>query len=182
MLFESLPTLDHQVIRLRPIADADIPRWAGYLNDPTVYEHTSWNHPTAHDLSKYLGNERSSEPDSQLRLAIALRDSNEFVGSAGFHTVSSSNRTLELTYDLDPRHWGKGFAAAAAACLVDWAHHQAQFIRVQATILESNARSRRTIESLGFRCEGLLRSYRIVRGHPGNFFMYAHVFERAVNS
>lgn len=179
MFFQSLPTLEHPLIHLRPLSQADIPHWASYLNDPVVYAHTSWNHPTEHDLSRYLGAELSGEPDSAFRLAISLRDGDTFVGTAGFHTVSSANRMLEVTYDLNPRYWGRGFAAAAAGCLVDWAHQHARFVRVQATTLQSNARSRRTIESLGFQCEGLLQSYRMVRGRPGHFYMYAHVVDDA---
>lgn len=152
----------------------DIEPWATYLNTPAVYEHTSWNHPTVDDLSKYLGNESNRDPDSHLRLAIALREDDTLVGTAGFHSVSALNRTLELTYDLAPRAWSQGLATAAGACLVSWAH-DAGFFRVQATVLHSNVRSRRTIERLGFACEGLVRAYRMVRGCLGDFLMYAHV-------
>jgi ribosomal-protein-alanine N-acetyltransferase len=171
----SLPTLSHPLIHLRPLRLSDIAPWAAYLNDPVVYQHTSWNHPTIDDLSHYLGNEANVTPDSPLRLALALREHDEFVGTAGFHSVSWLNRTAELTYDLAPQHWGQGFASAASACLVDWAHQHGRYIRVQATVLESNQRSRRTLQRLGFACEGLLRAYRLVRGAPGDFLMFAHV-------
>jgi ribosomal-protein-alanine N-acetyltransferase len=59
--------------------------------------------------------------------------------------------------------------------LVRWAHLDAGIIRVQATVLESNARSIATLERMLFVREGLLRSYKLVRGKPGNFYMYAHV-------
>ena len=44
-----------------------------------------------------------------------------------------------------------------------------------ATALESNERSARVLERCGYQREGLLRSYRLVRGQPGNFFMYSHL-------
>jgi [ribosomal protein S5]-alanine N-acetyltransferase len=175
MRFAALPTLEHPLIRLRSLALSDLPHWAAYLNDPVVYEHTSWNHPTRDDLARYLGNEQISEPDSQFRLAMALRANDAFVGTVGFHSVSALNRSVELTYDVAPQHWGRGFAAAASSCLVEWAHEHGQYIRVQATVLESNQRSRRTLERLGFTCEGLLRAYRMVRGTPGDFLMFAHI-------
>jgi ribosomal-protein-alanine N-acetyltransferase len=71
--------------------------------------------------------------------------------------------------------WGKGMATAICRELVRWAHASAGIIRVQASVLESNARSIGVLERCGFVREGLLRSYRIVRGSPGNFFMYSHV-------
>ncbi|WP_425531288.1 GNAT family N-acetyltransferase [Metallibacterium scheffleri] len=65
------------------------------------------------------------------------------------------------------------------SALVSWAHSAASIVRVQATVLESNARSIAVLERCGFAREGLLRSYRKVCGRHGNFYMYAHVALRA---
>ena len=52
---------------------------------------------------------------------------------------------------------GKGIATELCRLAVQWAHGHANIIR--ATVLESNARSRRVVERAGFEREGLLRSY-----------------------
>lgn len=173
--FRSLPCTDHPLVFLRPLQPADIEPWAQYLNLPGVYRHTSWNHPSAQELSSYLGNESDGDPSARLRLAIAARDSGQLVGTVGFHTVSGQNRSAELAFDLHPLMWHKGIATAMATTVVAWAHDQAATVRVQATVLESNAPSIRVLERSHFLREGLLRSYRFVRGHPGNFYMYAHL-------
>ena len=177
MRFSTLPVLEHPLIELRPLTEGDMADWAAYLNLPAVYEHTSWNAPSATDLLVHEGSHRSGEWDAPMRLAIALRESGELVGTVGFHSVSSHNRSLELAFDLRPSHWGLGFASAAARAVVQWAHHTAGFIRVQATALPSNHRSIRTLERLGFEREGLLRAYRMVRGVPGDFDVYSRVFD-----
>ena len=59
--------------------------------------------------------------------------------------------------------------------VVGWAHEHAGMARIQATVLESNARSISVLERCGFELEGLMKSFRMVRGKPGNFYMYAHV-------
>jgi ribosomal-protein-alanine N-acetyltransferase len=100
------------------------------------------------------------------------------VGTFGFHTVSGEHRSAELTYDLAPTHWGRGIATAAAKAFTTWAHESAGVARVQATVLQSNARSQAVLERAAFQREGLLRCYRQVRGRPGDFWMYAHVIER----
>jgi len=46
-------------------------------------------------------------------------------------------------------------------------------LRVQATVLDSNLASRRVLERAGFHAEGLLAAYRVVRGEPRDFWMYA---------
>lgn len=175
MHFRSLPIVEHDSVYVRPLRASDIAAWASYLNNPAVYEHTSWNHPTVEDLSGYLGNETSGEPDSRLRLAIASKDHDELVGTIGFHSVASVNKSAELAYDLEPQFWGKGIATTVGNAIVYWAHQHVGLIRVQATVLESNFRSIRTLERLKFAREGLLKSYRHVRGTPRNFFMYARL-------
>lgn len=175
MQFRFLPNPEHPLVCLRPLRAADIEPWSRYLNLPEVYEHTSWDHPTPDDLASYLNNELSGEPSSRLRLAIAQREGDEIVGTIGLHTVSAPNRSAELAYDLHPNMWGHGVATAMVGAVVEWAHAHAALIRVQATVLESNNRSVRVLQRSHFLQEGLLQSYRLVRGLPGNFYMYAHV-------
>ena len=177
MRYAKLPTLDHPEVQLRPLAVRDLAPWAAYLMDPRVYEHTSWNLRHADELQPYLS--PTQAPDSLLRLALARRSDDALVGSIGFHTVSSVNRSAELAYDLAPDFWGRGIARAAARCLTDWAHAQAGLRRVQATVLVSNRASIKVIEACGFEREGLLRSYRQVRERAGDFWIYSHLCAQA---
>ena len=175
MLFGALPQASHELVLLRPIVEADLPVWYAYLSTPAVFEHTSWNLSSSSELSPYVWAPEAFTESSLLRLAIALRSTGELVGTAGFHTVSPQNLSAELAFDLSPKVWGKGIATCVCQSLVAWAHASVGLLRVQATVLESNARSAAVLERCGFLREGLLRSYRLVRGRPGNFYMYSHV-------
>jgi len=175
MNYSALPSLKHGLVTLRPIVSSDIEPWFRYLSLPQVYQHTSWNVQSPSELAHCAWREEEFTPSSALRFAIALRTSSELVGTAGFHTVSPQNATAEIAYDLAPAYWGKGIATAVCRELCAWAHSAAAVIRVQATVLETNARSARVLERCGFQREGLLQAYRLVRGQPGNFYMYAHV-------
>ena len=175
MKFTALPVLEFDGVFIRAIEAGDIEAWYRYLSIPAVFEHTSWNLQEAGELAHYAWVQEKFTPSSLLRFAIALNSTNQLVGTAGFHTVSPQNQSAEIAYDLTPEMWGKGIATAVCRELVTWAHTCAGIVRVQASVLESNARSARVLERCGFEREGLLRSYRIVRGTPGNFFMYSHV-------
>jgi len=175
MQFDALPESDHDAVLLRPIEAADLPAWLAYLALPEVFEHTSWNHPTLDDLAHYLWSPAMREPAHLLRLAIACRASNQLIGTIGFHTVVPAHRSAELAYDFAPAWWGRGIATHLCGIVVRWAHAQANVLRVQATVLHTNARSIRVLERAGFAREGLLRSYRLVRGVPGDFYMYSHI-------
>jgi [ribosomal protein S5]-alanine N-acetyltransferase len=174
MRYDVLPDSPHELVALRPIVADDLAAWYGYLSEPAVFEHTSWDVKSPAELSHYAAGEAPT-PSSLLRLAIALRATGELVGTAGFHTVSPQHRSAEMAYDLSPRYWGRGIATAICAALTEWAHEHAGILRVQATTLASNGRSQRVLQRCGFEREGLLRSYRTVRGQPGDFWMYAHL-------
>ena len=175
MQFTSLPVSSHPDVLLRALEPADVPRWFAYLSQHKVFEHTSWDLRSADDLMRYADAVAARQPDTLVRFAIACRATNALIGTAGFHSVSSANRTAELAYDLSPAHWGRGIATAVGATLTEWALAQAGLQRVQATVLQSNQRSMRVLERCGFRREGLLRRYRLVRGTPGDFWMYARL-------
>jgi ribosomal-protein-alanine N-acetyltransferase len=179
MRFSSLPKLEHELVVLRPMTATDIEPWFRYLSQREVYEHTSWNVQGAEELNHYAWKPEEFTPSSLLRFAVALRSNDELVGTAGFHTVSPQNETAEIAFDIAPQYSGKGIGSAVCSALVSWAHSAASIVRVQATVLESNARSIAVLQRCGFQREGLLRSYRKVRGKHGNFYMYAHVASHA---
>jgi ribosomal-protein-alanine N-acetyltransferase len=180
MQFTSLPKLEHELVLLRPLANADIEAWFRYLTRREVYEHTSWNVHDANELRLHVWSPEGFSAASGIRFAIALRSSDELVGTAGIHSISVNDGRAEVAYDLDPQYWGKGISSAACSELVRWAHTAAALSRIQATVLETNLRSTAVLKRCGFKLEGLLHSYRKVRGKPGNFFMYAHVLTPAV--
>jgi ribosomal-protein-alanine N-acetyltransferase len=173
MQFTSLPETTHDLVALRTLTHEDIRHWFDYLRLPAVYEHTSWNVQSPDDLVPFLESHEAVTSTSQIRFAIALRCTNEFVGTAGLHTVSTVNRTAEIAYDIEPKYWGNGIATSVCSSLVDWAFQHVGLVRVQGTVLPSNARSIRVLEKCGFGHEGLLRSHRLVRGTPEDFEVYA---------
>ncbi|WP_146042156.1 GNAT family N-acetyltransferase [Chromobacterium sinusclupearum] len=69
-------------------------------------------------------------------------------------------------------------AAAACASLLRWRHRHVGLVRIQATALPANHRSIQVLERNGFEREGLLRSYRKVRGPSRDFWMYSHIQEK----
>lgn len=171
--FTGLPTFEHPLAALREMRVADLETWYRILAQPAVHTHTSWNLASAEDLRAY--GEQDRAPSTLVRFALVRRDDGSFIGSAGFHSVSPAHRTAEIAYDLAPEFWGRGIARAACAALTGWAMDHVGLMRVQATTLSTNARSMRVLEACGFEREGLLRRYRLVRGVPGDFWIYSRL-------
>jgi len=69
------------------------------------------------------------------------------------------NERAELAYSLSRRHWGKGLMTEAARVVVNWAFQTYGFNRMFAYCDPRNVGSRRILEKLGMKREGLLRSH-----------------------
>lgn len=175
MLLTTWPVLQHELVTLRALQASDLQPWFDYLSLPQVFEPTSWNVREPGELAAHVWQPETWSAASMLRFAVALRSNGALIGTAGFHSVSPPNASAEIAYDLAPSHWGRGIASAVCRSLLAWAHEVQGLVRVQATVLEGNARSVAVLERCGFQREGLLRAYRQVRGRPGDFLMYAHV-------
>ena len=153
----------------------DVDNWFAYLAVPAVVEHTSWAVRSAEDLLSLVESYESNAPTSPRRLAIVDSDLQTLIGTIGFHTVSDVNRSAEIAYDLAPRYWGRGIASAVCSAVTEWSFKVSGFNRVQATTLVTNLPSERVLQKCLFKYEGLLRAYRMVRGRPGDFKMYARL-------
>ena len=99
--------------------------------------------------------------------------SDSLIGTCGFSNWSLPNSHAELVYDLDRSFWGRGLMRAAASQVLSWAFHTAGFNRVHAFVMTSNAPSIRLLETLGFSHEGTLSQFRVARGIPRDFHVYA---------
>jgi len=128
----------------------------------------------------------SEEVHAHLRKADA-----EWQEGREFQWVILENSTRQLTgtiscrprghsadfgYFLGPSHWGKGLAFEAATQVTGWLLHQPEILRIWATADAENERSRRLLERIGLRLEGILRmaTYRPnIGGKPRDTALYA---------
>ena len=175
MRIASVPVLSLQGVGIRPIARTDCDNWYTYLSLPEVFEHTSWNLTSSKDLEPVFDLYESDVETSPCRLAVIDQKTNALIGTVGFHTISDVNRSAEIAYDFAPAYWGKGIASVVCEEVTNWAFHAYDFYRIQATVLVSNQRSENLLKKCGYQYEGLLRGYRMIRGTPGDFKMYARL-------
>lgn len=171
----SCPDLDLAGFALRPLLRSDAIAWYDYLRLEVVTRDTSWSLGSVQDLAPLFDAYESAAPGSSLRFAIVDTAQEKLAGSIGFHTVSLLNRTAEIAYDLAPDYWGKGLATAACKAVTAWGLHEQGYVRVQATCLDSNEASLKVLLRCGYVLEGKLRSFRLVRGEPRDFWVYSQL-------
>jgi RimJ/RimL family protein N-acetyltransferase len=160
-------------IAFRQIEAADIPAWYAYLSIPEAVHHTSWAIDSPADLEPAMAAYHSADEASPIRFALSTHAGGPLIGTAGFHSISVPHRTAEIAYDFAPEYWGRGLATACCNALAAWGFAQRGYVRIQATALDTNAASVRVLEKCGFVLEGKMRRFRLVRGVPRDFWLYA---------
>jgi [ribosomal protein S5]-alanine N-acetyltransferase len=167
----SPPKIPGFTVRLIQLEDAAA--WASYACLPEVKEHTSSTVGTVEEVGAVIQRTLATEPSSPIHFALLPQGSDTLVATVGFHTISALNGTAEITYDVSPSHWAKGIATAACRAATLWAFEVKRWNRAQATTVLPNVRSQRVLERCGFKREGLVRNFRLVRGKPTDYWLYS---------
>ncbi len=167
------PTIELDGVRLRPLRVADAAALYAYLREPAVTELTSYpvvSVPMVEAMiERSLSRWKAGEPS---KWGIALQHDDQLVGTCGFNEWSKVHRWAELAFDLAPAHWGKGLMRQAVAAVLQWTYRQDLVNRVHVFVRVDNRRSESLLERSGFVREGCLRSYRMCRGQPHDFYIY----------
>jgi len=168
------PTIELAGVRLRPLRLEDAVPWHGYLSDPQVTELTSYPNMSLSAVQSMLANCRSGFASGvSCKWAVALQGDDALVGTCGFNEWSRTQGWAELAYELARSHWGRGIITQTVAACLRWAFGEAGFTRVHAFVMVGNVRSERILERARFTREGCLRSYRMCRGQPRDFWIFS---------
>lgn len=160
---------------VRPLRLGDAQAWADYVCLPEVMQHTSSTAQSVDDVMPIILRCLQGTPESPIRFGLWPAGEDQLVGTVGFHTISALNATAEITYDLTPAWWGRGLATAACDAATRWGFSARGWHRIQATTLLANVASQRVLAKCGYQREGLLRNFRMVRGQPADYWMFATV-------
>ncbi len=89
--------------------------------------------------------------------AITRAGDDTAVGKIGHWRWQRTHSRSEVGFILRRDLWGQGLAAEALATVVDWGFRRLGLHSTEAQLDAANIASRRTLERVGFRREGLLR-------------------------
>jgi ribosomal-protein-alanine N-acetyltransferase len=176
--FGPFPNIDAGDLVLREILESDSKDYFEYMSrDEMEGFLTKENRPQtlekAEEELKYWG---SLFPTKRsIYWAIALKDTNQMIGTAGFNMISFVNSRAEISYDLSPEYWGRGVMLKSIKAILRFADLSLGIIRVQATVITDNDRSIKVLERCGFIKEGLLQKYEVVEGEHKDYYMYGRV-------
>ncbi len=166
--------LDTPRLMLRPLAQDDAAGLFRIFSDPEFMRY--WSTPPwasiaeAHALIER--DRRELDAGEHLRLGVFLRDGRELIGTSSLFHLNEACRRGEIGYGIARAHWRRGYMGEAVRALIGFAFGELGLNRLEADIDPRNLASARSLESLGFTREGLLRERWIVDGEVSDTALY----------
>jgi RimJ/RimL family protein N-acetyltransferase len=87
---------------------------------------------------------------------VVERATGELVGDAGLYSYEGTGPGIEIGYTFRRDAWGKGYATESALACLQAAFGLLELERVRAVVQPENAASRRVLEKIGMRHDGVV--------------------------
>ncbi|HET7720928.1 MAG TPA: GNAT family protein [Acidimicrobiales bacterium] len=168
-----MSTLFGRRVLLRPLAASDFPAWRE-VRRRNVDWLTKWEAarvPGAPDVVEDRGAfearcaARQRERMLGTGFGFGLFVSGEFAGEINLNSIQRGPfQNAYVGYWIDEKHAGNAYMSEAVALVVRFAFEELRLHRVQIAIIPRNTNSRRVVEKLGMREEGVAERYLEING------------------
>jgi len=167
--------LETKRLTLRDFVKDDWKRVLEYQYDPLYLRYNKWTERTPKAAQEFVGwflDHQVQEPRLKFQLAIVLKSNNQLIGNCGIRMDTANAFEGDVGYELDPKHWDRGYATEAAHAMVDFGFTNFGLHRVWSWCIADNLGSAHVLEKLGMRREGHLRENEFYKGRWWDTLMY----------
>lgn len=165
------PPLRDDVVELRPWRLDDVVAVAEACQDPEIPRWTMVPTPYSEDDAREFLEHVTKELEDQLNLAMIRVDDGSLIGSITIWIVKPG--VAEFGYWAAREARGQGYTPRALRLLSRWALDELKLPRLQLGTFPGNTSSERVAEKVGFKREGILRSYLDQRGERRDVLMWS---------
>jgi RimJ/RimL family protein N-acetyltransferase len=161
------PTLEGQLVRVEPLAEAHEAELREAAGDPDIWRWLPLNAGSSAELFHrwLLDALERKDAGAEAPFVIVDRATGVAIGSTRFLALRPEHRGLEIGWTwLAPSKWRSGVNVETKLLLLGYAFEQLECIRVEFKTDALNERSRAALAGIGAEFEGILRSHMIVRG------------------
>lgn len=150
------PTLQGELIRLRPIGPEDVEAVWDLVSDPEGGRLTGRTQVYTPEMVAARCATIAGRP-RRIDLAVTTTGSDEMLGEIVLKHINTLSGTADLRLVMRPAHRGRGLGTEAIGLVLDLAFEGLGLHRVGLTVLSINPRAQAMYEGLGFQTEGRLR-------------------------
>lgn len=159
--------LTTQRLVLREFVMADWPAVLAYQQNPLYLRYYEWTERTPESVQAFVQmflDQQAAVPRLKFQLALTLRATGQLIGNCGIRQGQAQAPVADIGYELDPQHWGQGYATEAARAIVQFGFTHLALHRVESHCVADNVGSARVLEKVGLRREGCLRENQYYKG------------------
>lgn len=175
-VFDLFPQLETKRLLLRKMRAKDTDALFALFSSPEVTRHYDLTPLQSPDEAKNLLEHFLQRYARRigLRWAITYKETpDQLIGTCGYNIWIQAAQRAVLGYDLMPTHWRQGIMSEALNAILNLGFSRMQLHRVEALTFPENTASRRLLEHLSFRAEGVLRDYQYLHGKHQSMAIYA---------
>jgi ribosomal-protein-alanine N-acetyltransferase len=96
---------------------------------------------------------------NSIRWAAAEKESNQFIGTCGFHNWHREFLRAEIGSDITRSHWNKGYGTEILHALIPYGFNSMNLNRISAHTHPNNKAAIKLLQKFNFQVEGKLREY-----------------------
>ncbi len=161
---------------LREFNADDWPAVLAYQSNPRYLRYYAWTGRTPDEVRAFVQmflDQQQADPRTKFQLAVVLKATGQLIGNCGIRLKTAAAHEADIGYELDPGHWGQGYATEAARAVVGLGFTQFRLHRIGSWCIAENAGSAHVLEKLGMRQEGRLRENEYFKGRWWDTLLYA---------
>ncbi|AEI88850.1 MAG: Protein N-acetyltransferase, RimJ/RimL family [Candidatus Midichloria mitochondrii] len=164
--FSKFPVINLENFILRDLSLSDNQRYFEVLSDPNVAQFLSDEDVPespykALEEIKFWGSLFYKK--QSIFWAIVEKETNNLIGTVGFNSWNFSSQRAEMSYDLASTHWRRNIMSEVLFHVLTFAFTKMCINRIEAKTMTHNVASAALLLKMGFKKEGVLKSYRKVR-------------------
>lgn len=165
---------------LRDFVESDWEAVLAYQQDPLYLRYNEWTSRSAEEVRQFIQmflDHQKQVSRIKFQFAVTLKSTGQLIGNCGVRRDSPEAGEGDMGYELDPQHWGNGYATEAARAVLGFGFSHMNLQRISAWCVADNIGSARVLEKLGMQLERRLRDRKYFKGRWWDTLCYAISYE-----
>jgi RimJ/RimL family protein N-acetyltransferase len=165
--------LEGKLVNLRVIEKEDVDFQFSCFNQIDFWG--EYTHPASEQVPKWylmrdIENPNDFRKALEDRIFIVDKKDGTKIGLM-WHFTNLPYGTLEVSCFLVPSERGKGYGAEATQLMVDYLFLSKDIVRIQTDTNVGNKEAQKTLKKVGFKIEGTIRKFQLVRGVWNDYYL-----------